>query len=179
MPPPLTRADALGEVGHLAQHRVHLRDDVLAVDDDRRVLGRAQRGVQHGAILGDVDLVAAEHRVDALTQARPAGQLEEQTHGLVGDAVLRVVEVETLTLGRETLAPLRVGGEEVAQVRVAHLLEVLLERVPLGGLGDRHLPSRHSGRRSPRLAAAQATCASIVPRPVRARTPPAAGARPR
>jgi hypothetical protein len=42
----------------------------LAVDHDRRVARRAQRHVQHGAVLGHVDLVAAEHRVDALAQSR-------------------------------------------------------------------------------------------------------------
>ena len=39
---------------------------------------RAQRHVQHGAVLGDVDLVAAEHGVDALAQARLLGQLQQQ-----------------------------------------------------------------------------------------------------
>ena len=33
-------------------------------------LRRAQRDVQHRALLGDVDLVAAEHRVDPCAQAR-------------------------------------------------------------------------------------------------------------
>ena len=71
---PLAGAHALGEVGHLAQHRVHVGDDVLAVDLDDRALGRAERGVQHGAVLGDVDLVAPEHRVDAVAEAAPAGR---------------------------------------------------------------------------------------------------------
>ena len=38
-------------------------------------LRRAQRDVQHGAVLGDVDLLAAEHRVDPLAQAGLLGQL--------------------------------------------------------------------------------------------------------
>ena len=69
------RADPLGEVGHLVEHRVHLGHDVHAVDLDHRALGRPQRDVEHGAVLGDVDLLAAEHRVDAVAQAgalRPA-----------------------------------------------------------------------------------------------------------
>ena len=56
-------------VGHLVEHRVDRRDDVLAVDDDRASLRRAQRDVQHGALLRDVDLLAAEHRVDPRPQA--------------------------------------------------------------------------------------------------------------
>ena len=41
-------------------------------------LRRAQRDVQHGAVLGDVDLLAAEHGVDPLAQAALLGQLHEQ-----------------------------------------------------------------------------------------------------
>ena len=51
---------------HPVEHLVHLGDDVDAVDDERRALRHAQRDVQHGAVLGDVDLLAREHRVDAL-----------------------------------------------------------------------------------------------------------------
>jgi hypothetical protein len=39
-----------------------------AVHEDLRAARGAQRHVQHGAVLGDVDLVAAEHGVDALAQ---------------------------------------------------------------------------------------------------------------
>ena len=53
---------------HLVEHGVHLRHDVLAVDQDRRALRRAQRDVQHRAVFRDVDPVAAEHRVDAGAQ---------------------------------------------------------------------------------------------------------------
>ena len=59
---PLAAAHPVGEVGHLVQHRVHFRHDILAVDEDVRVPRRAQRHVQHRAVFGDVDLVAAEHR---------------------------------------------------------------------------------------------------------------------
>ena len=69
---------------HLVEHRVDLGHDVLAVDDDRRVARRAQRDVQHRAVLGDVDLLAAEHGVDALAQARLLGELQQQPHRLVG-----------------------------------------------------------------------------------------------
>ena len=72
---PLAAADAVGEGGHLVEHRVHRGDDVFAVDDDRLALGSAQGDVQDGAVLGDVDLVAAEHRVDLLAQAGLLGQL--------------------------------------------------------------------------------------------------------
>ena len=68
-----------------------------------RIVGaarRAQRDVQHGAVLGDVDLLAAEHRVDALAQPRLLRQRQQQAQRLVGDAVLRVVEVDAGGLER-------------------------------------------------------------------------------
>ena len=109
-------ADAVGELGHLVEHGVDLRHDVLAVDDDRRALRRAQRHVQDRAVLGDVDLLAAEHGVDPRAQAGFLGQLQQQLERLVGDAVLRVVEVDAGRLGRQPLAARGIVGEELAQM---------------------------------------------------------------
>ena len=67
---PLTGAHATGEGTHLVQDLVDLGHDVDAVDDERRVLGHAQRDVQDRAVLGDVDVLAAEHRVAALGERR-------------------------------------------------------------------------------------------------------------
>ena len=83
-----------------------------------RAARRAQRHVQHGAVLGDVDLVAAEHRVDALAQARLLGQLQQQLERLVGDAILRVIEIDARRLDRQALAALRIVGEELPQMDV-------------------------------------------------------------
>ena len=71
---PCAAAHAVGEVGHPVEHGVDLGHDVLAVDDDRRAARCAQRHVQHGAVLGDVDLLAREHGVDALAQAGLLGE---------------------------------------------------------------------------------------------------------
>ena len=61
------------EGGHAVEDLVDVGDDVLAVDHERRVARGAQGGVQDGAVLGDVDVLAAEHRLDALGQAGGAG----------------------------------------------------------------------------------------------------------
>ena len=66
---PCSAANLVGEGGHLVEHSVHAGDYIFAVDLDRFAFGRAERDVQDGAVFGDVDLVAAEHRVDALLQA--------------------------------------------------------------------------------------------------------------
>ena len=63
------------ERGHAVEHLVHLRDDVDAVHDERAPLRHAQRDVEHRAVLGDVDPVAAEHRLRALGEARLLGEL--------------------------------------------------------------------------------------------------------
>ena len=48
----------------------------------RSLARRAQRDVQHRALLGDVDLLAAEHRLDALAQAARLGQLARSSRSV-------------------------------------------------------------------------------------------------
>ena len=79
----------------------------------------------------------AEHRFAALLDPALAGQLAEQHQRLVGDPVLREVEVEAGAVGDQALAPLGVGGEEVAQVLVLEPLVVPLELAPGGQLAQR------------------------------------------
>jgi hypothetical protein len=76
-PDPLAGAHLVGEGVDAVEHLVHVLVDVLAVDDQlaRLVLDRAaQRGVQHGAVLGVVDALTGIHRgappdeIDLLTQ---------------------------------------------------------------------------------------------------------------
>ena len=55
-------------------------------------------------------------------------QSDEQTHGLRGHAVLRIVEVEARRLGAQALAALRVLGEELAQMSTPDVLVVGLQR---------------------------------------------------
>ncbi len=104
---PGARADLIGEGGHLVEHGVDLGNDVLAVDDDFPVARRPERDVQDGAVLAHVDLLAREHRVALRLHAAGAGEGREQTDGLVGDAVLRIVEEEPGRLDREALGSVR------------------------------------------------------------------------
>jgi hypothetical protein len=108
--------DALDECGHAVERLVHLFDHVDAVDDQRAPARHAQRHVQDGAILGDVDVLAGEHRFAALLHPALLGQLPEQQQRLVADPVLGEVEVEAGAVGDQPLAALGVGGEEIAQV---------------------------------------------------------------
>ena len=137
VPFPVTAAHSLGKVGHLVQHGVHVRHDVLAVDSDLLIPRRAQRHVQHRAVFGDVDLIPAEHRVDALAQAALLGEIEQQFERLVGDAVLGVVQVQAGRFNRQTLAALGVLGEQRPEMNVAHDFIVRRQGLPCRALGDR------------------------------------------
>ena len=67
----------------------------------------AQRDVQDGAVLGGVDVLAAEHRLGALAQPGALGQRHEQPDRLAGQPVLRVVEVQVAGPAGQLLAAAR------------------------------------------------------------------------
>ena len=58
------------KAAHPAEHLVHVRHHVGAVGLDDRAGRCPQRDVQHRAVLGDVDVLAAEHRRRAGRPAR-------------------------------------------------------------------------------------------------------------
>ncbi len=131
---PLAAAHTLRKVAHAVKHGVHLRHNILAVDVDMGVARGAQGDMQHGAVLGDVDLVAAEHGVDVGAQIGLFCQLHEQPHGFVGDAVLGVVEVDAQLVDHHAFAAPWINRKEVAQMNIAHLGEMLVESMPGGTL---------------------------------------------
>ena len=102
-------ADAVGEGGHLVEHGVDLGHDVLAVDDDRRVPCGARSATCSTARFS-VTLIFSPRNMASMRARRPdsSASCDEQPQRLVGDAVLRVVEVEAGGLDRQALAALRV-----------------------------------------------------------------------
>ena len=78
VPGPLARREAVGEVAHPVEHLVHVGHHVLAVDLQAGASGHAQGHVEHGPVLGGVDVLAGEHRVDAPTQVDSLHQGDEQ-----------------------------------------------------------------------------------------------------
>jgi hypothetical protein len=113
---PRPAPDAVGEVGHLVEHGVHLGHHVLAVHDNGCPPRGAQGHVQDGTLLRDVDLLPPEHGVDPRAQAGFLGKLQEEREGFVGDAMLRVIQVEAHRLGRQPLAALGVIREEFSEM---------------------------------------------------------------
>src|SRR5262249_24493106 len=84
-------------------------------------------------------------RVDASAQIGLVGESEEQREGLVGDAVLGVVEIQAGGLEGQPLAPLRVLGEELPQVQGLHPFVVLTQGLPRGPRGQPVAGRRHHG----------------------------------
>ena len=58
-PPPAT--DLVAEHAHMRQDFVNAGHDILALGQDRTIAAIAQRDMQHGSILGEVDFFAVEH----------------------------------------------------------------------------------------------------------------------
>ena len=108
-----SRRASAGEDAHPIEYGMNLRHNVSAVGDDRDVSRRPRRNMQHGAALGNVDLLAAEHRVDALAQPRLLRKLDEQLYGFVGDAILGVVGIDADGHAREAFAASRIVREEL------------------------------------------------------------------
>ena len=93
---PLAAAHALGEGAHPLDHRLHVGIHILPVDDQcgGRARGSPQRGVEDGAVLGRVDVLAGEHRGVTLGDAGLLGQAHERGHDLVRHEILRQVDVQ-------------------------------------------------------------------------------------
>ena len=89
-----------------------------------------------GAVLGEVDFFAAKHGVDARAQAGFFGELQKKRERLVGDAVLRVIEVEAAGFDCEERRTLGIAREKIPEMQAADLAVVAVERFPRGGLGD-------------------------------------------
>ena len=93
-------------------------------------LSGAQGHVQNGTAFRDVDLLTPEHGVDPRLQAGFLRQLQEELEGFVGDAILRVIEVDAHSLGRHTLAACGIIREELPEMQVPDLPIVRFEALP-------------------------------------------------
>lgn len=78
---------------------------VLAIDENGRILGSTQGHMQDRALLGYVDLLPTEHRVDAGSQTGFLRELKKQPYSFIGNPVLGVIEMQAHGVERETLTP--------------------------------------------------------------------------
>ena len=114
---PLTGADLVREVVDAVQRASHVLIDVLAIHHEGRGGARraAQRGVEHGAVLGGVDVGTGEHRVAPLLDTHLACQPQQQLRGFGRDQVLGQIDVQIGRGVREALRTLRIGVEPLTQ----------------------------------------------------------------
>jgi hypothetical protein len=95
---PLAAADLLGELLHVVQDFVDILDDTLAIDLHWLVGGIAEGNMVDSAVLGEVDLVASEHVITELLEARLFCELDKKLQGLLGNEVLGEVEQDLRVL---------------------------------------------------------------------------------
>jgi hypothetical protein len=70
---PLPVTNLSGEIDHAVENLVDLGDDVDAINDQCGVAGEAKGDMEDGPVLRDVDVLAREHGVAMLFEARFSG----------------------------------------------------------------------------------------------------------
>ena len=134
---PLAGADAVGEGVHAVEDLVDVGHDVLAVDDERALVGggAAQRGVEDGAVLGGVEVLAGEHGVAALLELDGAAEVAQKLDGLVVDQVLGKIKVQVVHIEGELGDAVGIGGELLLEAKMRlDVGGVVGKGLPLGGL---------------------------------------------
>jgi hypothetical protein len=106
---------------------MHLGHHVLAVHNNGLPSWGAQGNVQDGPLLGDVDLLPPEHRIDSGPQTGFLGQLQEERERLGSDAALRVVEIDADGFDGHALAAFGIVGKERTEMQLPELLVMGLE----------------------------------------------------
>ena len=114
VPFPVAVAHCLCEIGHLVEDMMDDGNHVLAIDHDGGVSGRSKRDVEHRAAFRDIDFVTPKHGIDPLAQIRFRGQPQEQSQSLLGDSILRIVEIDPSCLRSETLSAFGILVEELS-----------------------------------------------------------------
>ena len=92
---------------------MHVRHDVLAVDDQLGVPRQSQRSVQHRAVLRGVDVHSGEHLIAAVFEVGRPGKVDQQLQRLAGDAVFAVVDVEVADRHSELATAIGIVVEEL------------------------------------------------------------------
>ena len=123
---------SVGELQHALALGEHLARDVRAARGVRGSRRHAQRGVQHGAILGGVDGLAGPHRFDARAQARGIGEAGQQAQPVVVDALAGKVEVQPNGFAGESAAACRIAIAKRAQGNGTGFPGARLQGTPCG-----------------------------------------------
>src|SRR5262249_38728503 len=107
-----------------------LRDHILTIHDDGGVPGSTQGNMQDRTLFRYVDLLPAEHRLHPGPNSGLLGELNEELHGFIGDAILRVVEIEARGLDGQALTASGIICKEFPEMQLADLFVMRLEGLP-------------------------------------------------
>ena len=113
-PDPVAIPDPTTEHGHPVEHVANLLRNIDAVHTEMRPAGQSEGGVEHGPVLGDVDVLAGEHGVPALQHAPLASQLHERVHDLPRHSLLAEVDTKSGSLEGPCRATVRLVPEQLA-----------------------------------------------------------------
>ena len=136
---PLARAHAVGKGVHAVENPVDVGHAVLPVHHKlSSICCRAtQRGMQHGAIFGGVDVDALEHGRAAFLHARLARKVAQELDCLLGHKVLGEVKVQVVEVKGELVHTVCILGKPLLETNAIcnQLVVVVLKRLPSSGLG--------------------------------------------
>ena len=86
--------------------------------------------MQNRAVFGDIDLLAAKHRLDAFPQVALLCQLSQQLERVIRNSIPGVIEINASGFERQPLATGGIIDEESAQVKLADRLKVCRQGLP-------------------------------------------------
>src|SRR5262245_56041199 len=74
---PLPATNTVTKRGHLIEDGMNFGHDVFAIERDGCIIRSTQGSVQHGAVLGNIYLLPAKHRLNSFAQVALRCELQE------------------------------------------------------------------------------------------------------
>ena len=93
--------------------------------------------MKNSAIFRAVGLRATEHLGYAFTQTTFLSQSQKELYRFVGNAIFRIIEVNSRDFGGQTLTALGIVGKELPQMYITDRRTMRFERLPRRALCQR------------------------------------------
>ena len=131
-PSPIAGSNTVGKLAHLIEHVMDVGNDVRAILEHFAIGRGPQRGVQHGAVFGGVDAIAAQHRGNLVVDPCVFRQRHQVGKHVSGDAMLGEVHHEIADGQRQPIGTVGLVGEERAKLNLLETEGHLFKRCPGG-----------------------------------------------